>query len=182
MNKGLLGMALLLSIGFNLGLLLSRRPEPEPARLLETVDAGRAEGDPRPSVGDFDELLAELELLPDERRQFLAIHRRFFRHTRQSQARLKALRLEIEAELIRPQPREQRLQEMVREMVQTSLSVEQALIRTTLRGRQLLGPQREGPYLEHLERRLERSRPPRRPSKAPWGRKDAPFDPAARGR
>lgn len=164
MKRWWLILALLLSLGANLGILatlaLGGRQRDEPAgRPLAAADEL---GPPLARLAD------RLDLEGAAREEFVRIHQRFFAVTREQRRRAVELRRRIVRELVSPSPDPDELQDLVRQAAAASAEMEKALVETTLRSRRLLPPGRERVYLRLLTTRLARvgmpepGRPPRR--------------------
>lgn len=148
MRRWWLLVALLLSLGMNLGVLASlglgrwRAPNP--------LAAGRLT-DRSPNV----DLLADrLGLDGPPRQQFLAMHRRFFETVRQSRTQLVRLRRQLHRELVAANPDRGKIDRLLRELARTQLRVEQALAENTLASREILSPQQRRLYFRFLASRL----------------------------
>jgi Spy/CpxP family protein refolding chaperone len=175
-------LALLLSLGVNLGILavlvLHRlRPPPPPPEML-----------PAPVLEAGVERLADrLGLTGDPRQRFVELQRGFFETTRRERQRMVELHQELRAELTSGDPDRQRVEAILGELGQGYSAVEGALARLILDSREVLDPRQQRQYLIFLSRLrgagLERARPGmplRRPFRRRLGRPRGPgAEPAA---
>jgi len=173
-----LWIALLLSLGVNLGILLTLAaggfgPPPggvpaEPNGIENGPRGPRGETPPRGErprrlgEGPPDEprllgrLADRLELRGEERDRFLDLQRRFFRRAFEARRQGTRLQAELGLELTAEQPDRQRIEELVDELVATRRQVDRALVATILETRELLDGRAEQEYLAFVRRLRER--------------------------
>lgn len=163
MKRWGLAIALLLSLGVNVGVLLTLAvggwgnhaevdtalPE-EPDDPAERVDRPweRGGGPPREMTRFVDRLGLEGE----ERERFVELQREFLRTAFESRRRRMELQRELRRELISPEPDRERAERLVRELAETQQAVEIHLVRTVLESRALLSPEQERHYLRFMGR------------------------------
>lgn len=175
MRRWGLWILLVLSLGVNLGVLLTLAVEGRPAG--EAPGEGVAEVDvpevdvPEGKVregellgGDAPErprgrgmrmlrvLADRLELQGEERERFLTLQRSFLRTGGQARHRRLLLQRQLRRELTGPEPDRRRIGELIDELVSTQRTLERSLAESVLETRELLGPDRERGYLVFLER------------------------------
>jgi hypothetical protein len=169
MRRWWLAIALLLSLGVNLGIvsivLLQRlRQQPPLARDL-------------PGVGRGIERLADhLHLEGEHRRRFIELQRRFFFETREQRGRLAELRRRLREELTSPRPDRQRLDETLGAVNRATAELDRSLVSLVLETREILSRPQQREYFRFLAR-LRMGEPPvggrrpgrreRRPFRAP---------------
>jgi hypothetical protein len=172
-------IALLLSAGMNLGLLVALALS-SPALTQQQQVAMRPA-----APGRVPQLANRLGLEGETRRRFIERQRQFFAETAGPRARLPEIRRQVRAELIRPQPDTARIDELLHESADLFLGLERSLVANVLDTRHLLGPEAERKYLDLISRlQLEgpgqlgrlpqaqwpwwwRFRPPQRPPAGP---------------
>lgn len=176
MRRWWLALALLLSLGVNLGILgtlaVQRlRPEPpaagDPAARPETVPP-RPEGAPgkpppeeRPLPPPLLRLTDRLGLEGEERERFLAVQRQFFVATSNERWRLAALHRELRRELFAAAPDRGRIEALLGEIGDTYAALEEAMAQNVLASREILDPEQERQFLELVRRlRAGQLRPP----------------------
>ncbi len=146
MKRWWLVIALLLSVGMNVGLLVALALD-RPAVTQKQQEALRPA-----AAGRIPQLAARLGLEGVERRRFIQRQRQFFAETAVSRARLPEVRREIRAELTRPTPDRARIEELLRESGELFLSLERSLVVNVLDTRALLGPEQERRYIDLISR------------------------------
>jgi hypothetical protein len=139
-------IALLLSVGMNVGLLVALALD-RPAVTQKQQEALRPA-----AAGRIPQLAARLGLEGVERRRFIQRQRQFFAETAVSRARLPEVRRELRAELTRPTPDRARIDELLRESGELFLSLERSLVVNVLETRALLGPEQERRYIDLISR------------------------------
>jgi hypothetical protein len=161
-------IALLLSIGINLGLfaaiLAARRAPPR----------GPAAADRQPpAVERLQKLADRLGLEGEPRQRFVSFQRRFFVETARDRRRLGAVNRQLRLELVGESPDPRRVEGLTAESSGLYLKLERALAANVLASRGLLDPRQERIYLD-LIRQLRPGRgrlaPPGGPPAAPWRR------------
>jgi Spy/CpxP family protein refolding chaperone len=165
-----LWLALLLSVGVNVGILLtlaagpggwpwSQRPErPRAERSWDGPPrgvvphgemAGRHRDGPARHLG---RVADRLGLEGGERERFVAIQEDFLATVRDGRRRRGELHRELRAELTSPEPDRRRVEELLGELSVVQLEMEQAFADAVLASRELLGPEQEEAYLVFLRR------------------------------
>jgi len=148
MNRGWIVVALLLSLGVNVGLVavgLSRRAAVH--RALDAEPAGP------PPVERFGRRLADrLDLDADRRERFVEVQRRLVERTAEERQAVQQVRLELRRELLSPEPDRERLEELLGRLSGREAALNRAFVENVLETRELLaGPELEA-YLRFLER------------------------------
>jgi hypothetical protein len=139
-------IALLLSVGMNLGLLVALALN-SPA-FTQQQQAVMRPGAP----GRVPQLADKLGLEGETRRRFIERQRRFFAETAEPRARLPEIRKQVRAELIRQKPDEGRIDELLREGSDIFLALERSVVANVLDSRRILGPQAERKYVDLISR------------------------------
>lgn len=159
-----LWIALLLSVGVNLGVLatVGTHRFREPARW----DRGpRQEGPPIGRAAD------RLGLEGENRDAFIQIQKEFFQRMEESREELETLRRQLRQELMAENPDQAAVDDLIGEMGQAYSRLDRVFVDNVLKSREILDPEQERRYLEFLERLQQRGRaghrspegPPRKP-------------------
>jgi hypothetical protein len=170
-----LALALLLSVGVNLGILamlaLDRlRPEPVSPLGPETPlpgapgEAAEALRVPLPVLRMAD----RLGLVGEERRRFVEIQMRFFAATVAERRRLAGLHRELRLELTAAEPDHRRVEALLSEIGRAFAALEGALARNVLDSREVLDAEQERLFLEFVRRLRAGQAGPRPGRGAPW--------------
>lgn len=152
MRRWWLIIALLLSVGLNLGILASiaarraRPPEPRGVRAPEIITPGRDILPLLPRLAD------RLGLEGEERRKFLDIQWNLFQETSRHRLRLAEVHREVRRELIRSEPDRPRVDRLLAESARIYLALERSLVRNVLATRELLDPEQERQYMALIGR------------------------------
>lgn len=145
MRRWWLVLALLLSLGINVGILavlaIHRLRPPQPPQPLAPVAAAGVE-----------RLADHLGLEGAERRRFVELQREFFDATRQRRERMVRLRRELARELTSRSPDRRRVEEILAELAGTYAEVEGAFAHLVLDSREVLDPRQQRQYLRFLGR------------------------------
>lgn len=185
MKRWWLLLALLLSVGINLGLLAAfavRRPGPPPG-----PEAGRPTLPPLGGLGAGADPLARVVRLADflglegeERRRFVDLQLSFYQETLKLRAEMGEANRELRRELASPRPDRERIGHLLERSSRIHLRLERALAGNVLASRELLDKRQEQRYLWLIGRLrpagplgLFSDRPPRRePGRrpGPWRR------------
>jgi hypothetical protein len=156
-----LALALLLSLGVNIGILATlavrqtappdrpNRPRPEEPRPL-----------PRPGPGEITDepplraarLADRLGLEGEQRRRFLRIQGRFFAETVRLRTEQAEAFRELRRELAAPEPDRQKIEELTRASARAHLALQQAMVRNVIATREILDPDRERLFLDIISR------------------------------
>ncbi len=146
MRRWWLVIALLLSIGMNVGLLA--------AMVLNGPGAsGRQQAALRPAApGRLQQLANRLGLRGEMRRGFVERQRQFFAETAGPRARLPQLRRQVRAELTGPRPDRAEIDRLLRESAGLYLQLERSVVANVLDSRAVLGPAEERRYVELIGR------------------------------
>jgi Heavy-metal resistance len=146
-------IALLLSVGLNLGILaaiaarragppLQPRGGPKPEIATPGVD-------PLPRLP---RLADRLGLEGETRRKFLDIQWNLYQETSRLRLQLGEVHREIRREMIRREPDRQRVDQLLNESARIYLALERSLVRNILATRELLDPEQEREYLALIGR------------------------------
>ena len=151
MKRWWLVIALLLSVGLNLGILTAilaaRRQGPrEPRPGAEMPNPGN---DPLPRLP---RLADRLGLEGEERRKFLEIQWNLYQETTRLRLQLGEVHRELRRELSGEEPGQARVDSLLNESARIYLALERALVRNVLATRELLGPEKEQEYLQMIGR------------------------------
>jgi len=146
-----LWIALLLSVGVNLGVLatIGTHRFREPARW----DRGpREEGPPIGRAAD------RLGLEGENRDAFIQIQTDFFQRMKESREELETLRRQLRREMTAENPDREVVDGMIEEMGQAYSRLDRVFVDNVLKSREILDPEQERRYLEFLERLQQRGR------------------------
>lgn len=146
MRRWWLVIALVLSLGMNLGLLLA-------LVIGSPAFNQQQQAIMRPAApGRWAQLADRLGLEGEARRRFVQRQREFVAETAGPRARLPELRREVRAELIRPRPDQARIDELLRESSGLFLQLERAVVANVLDSRQRLPPDADRKYVDLISR------------------------------
>lgn len=158
MRRWGLVLALLLSVGVNIGILATLavrrsappdRPRPEERRPLPPADPGEPTEKPPLRAG---RLADRLGLEGEQRRRFLRIQGRFFVETVRLRTEQAEVFRELRRELTAPEPDPQKIQELTRASARTHLALQQAMARNVIATREILDPDQERLFLDIISR------------------------------
>jgi hypothetical protein len=170
MRRWWLVVALLLSLGVNLGLvgmIVARRAFSRPA-MLDRLERAESPG----------EALADrLRLVGDERREFLAVQARLAEVLRQERPRLHRLRDELRDELVSGSPDRARLDRLVEEAAAAQSALDRAFVDNALATREILHGEAYDEFLRFLARFAADPRGGPRPELGPRGGPRPSFGP-----
>jgi len=139
-------IALVLSLGMNLGLLIA-------LALSSPAFAQQQQGVMRPAApGRLQQLADRLGIQGPVRRRFIQRQRQFFAETPGPRARLNEIRREVRAEMTRPEPDRARIDELLREGSGIFLMLERAVVANVLDSRAMLPPDAERKYVDLISR------------------------------
>ena len=146
MKRWWLVIALLLSAGMNLGLLVGL--------VLNSPAVARQQQEAlRPAApGRVPQLADRLGLKGEVRERFIQRQRQFFAETAVPRTRLPEIRRQVRAELIRPHPDQAHIDRLLREGSEIFLTLERSLVANVLETRRMLGPEEERRYLDLISR------------------------------
>lgn len=144
MRRDWMVVALLLSLGLNLGLVLSSLLAHPKAGVPRAVAGGYGEG--------LEPLADELGLAAEKRQAFLARHRQFFAAARAPRERLRELRAELTRELFLEPAERQRINELVAATGTELARFEEELALLVLDIRAMLPAEKQAIYRRFLER------------------------------
>ncbi len=175
MKSWWLVIALLLSIGLNVGILAAisarRNPPAGPPERDQEVEAG-----PRPEDGDLarpepgnpvndpvnnpinnpvpalPRLADRLRLEGEERRKFIDIQWNLFQETTRLRLQRGEIQRELKRELTREETDRKRVDALLAESARNHDAMERALVNSILSSRALLGPEQEREYLRFVGR------------------------------
>jgi Spy/CpxP family protein refolding chaperone len=157
MSRWWLVIALLLSVGLNVGILAAiaaRRAGPPPGKEGRPPQEGQSPAnpaniDPVPRLG---RLADRLKLEGDQRRRFLDIQWNLYQESTRQRLQLNEVHRELRRELTRPAPDRQRVEALLNESSRIHLALERALVNNILSTRELLGSDKEEEYLKIVGR------------------------------
>ncbi len=178
MKRWWLVIALVLSIGMNLGLLIA-------LALSSPAVIQRQQAAMRPAApGRLQQLADRLGIEGPVRRRFIQRQRQFFAETAGPRARLPEIRREVRAELTRAEPDRARIDEMLREGSGIFLMLERALVANVIDSRRMLPPDADRKYVDLISR-LQLDGPGQLghlpPAQWPWWWRFRPPQPSPRG-
>jgi len=159
-----LALALLVSVGINLGFLGVALVRHRAIERWREVRAGEL-----PPPPEFGRRLADgLHLSPRERPRFLELQRGLAEHTLSGRREIFRLREQLRAELLAPQPDRARIDPLIAKLDERQSALNRALVDTLLESRRMLS----GDELQEYLRMLDRFAPGRGPAGAsgPYGR------------
>ena len=159
MKRWWLVLALLLSLGVNVGILATIAV----ARLRPAAAQRAAQP---PAEKRLARLADRLGLSGEERHRFLVLQRQFFATTSRDRKRLQQVYREIRRELVSRQPDSVHLEQLLAESSQLYLKIEQSVTTNVLQTRQLLTPEHETVYLDLIGQM--------RPGQGPFSPPNAP--------
>jgi hypothetical protein len=181
-----LTIALLLSVGVNIGILATlatrravrpeRRPPPpreEPAPPAGPEESGQEGGPPRAG-----RLADRLGLEGEPRSRFLAVQQQFFEQTLRIRLHMTETQREVRRELMSPAPDRRKIDALLQDSARDFLSLEQALATNIVESRKLLDPGQEEEFLRVVASLRPQAaggfgpRPNRRPGPPPWRQDD----------
>jgi Spy/CpxP family protein refolding chaperone len=154
MSRWWLVIALLLSVGLNVGILAAiaaRRAGPPPPREERPPQEKQnpANVDPVPRLG---RLADRLKLEGDQRRRFLDLQWNLYQESTRQRLQMNEVHRELRRELTRPNPDRQRVEALLTESSRVHQALERALVNNILSTRELLGPEKEKEYLKIVGR------------------------------
>jgi hypothetical protein len=145
-------IALLLSVGLNLGILAAiaaRRAQPGPRNPWPGPEMANPAADPLPRLP---RLADRLGLEGEERRKFLDIQWDLFQQMTRLRLQMGEVHRELKRELTRSEPERQRVDALLQESARIYGSLERTLVDGVLATRKLLGPEKEEEYLRLVGR------------------------------
>lgn len=146
MKRWWLVIALVLSIGMNLGLLIA-------LALSSPAFVQQQQAIMRPAApGRLQQLANRLGLEGEVRQRFVQRQRQFFAETAVPRTRLQEIRRLVRAELIRPRPDAAHIDELLREGSDIFLMLERAVVANVLESRRMLPPEAERKYVDLISR------------------------------
>lgn len=160
MKRWWLVIALLLSLGLNVGILLTLAVDRHataghPAwwgRGRPGMERPGPPGGERPGSPRLERLAGELGLQGEARERFVAIQRHFFEAAVAAHRRRMGLQRQLREELTAPAPDRQRVEKLVEALGENQLAFEKAFTASVLDTRELLDPEQERRYLRFLGR------------------------------
>jgi Spy/CpxP family protein refolding chaperone len=169
LKKGWVWVALLLSLGVNIGVLVTIGMSR--ARPQAPIDHPRQPGDMRPA----ERLARHLQLDGSQRERFMEIQQRLFQTVRGNREELVGLRSELRREVMSEAPDPHEVDRLLLRVGEIHMDLDRAMVESVLATRKLLDPEQQERYFEVLERiqrasewggRGDRGRP-RRPERRP---------------
>ena len=145
MKRSWVWVALLLSLGVNIGILATLGT----ARFRERprYDGARPEGAP-----PFARMADHLGLEGETREQFLTIQEDLFKTTRRHRQELESLRRELRREVVSQQPDAARVEQLLEESGEVSRRLDRAMVDSVLATRRVLTPEQQQRYFRVLDR------------------------------
>ncbi len=149
MRRWGLALALLLSLGVNIGILATLavrhgRPPERPGPEEPPPPPGTAEGTPLRVA----RLADRLGLEGEPRRRFMQLQGSFFAETVRLRTEHEETLRELRRELTAPEPDRRRIDELTRASARTHLALQQAMVRNVLASREILDPEQERIFLD----------------------------------
>ena len=147
-------MALLLSLGINVGLLLSRlwdRPA-DPQHRERPMERERPRGEDRGRMDRFEWMSHELGLDSEQQELFSEHQRAFFQQTFEGRARVAQLQGELRRELVSENPDRRRLDTLLGELSTAHADLERGFVEHLLSTRELLEPEQQRQFLRLIGR------------------------------
>lgn len=168
MKRGWVWVALLLSVGVNIGVLATIGV----SRMRSQSRWERTQGEPRQPP--YERLANHLGLEGEGRDQFMQVQQRLFRITRQNQRTLQGLQGELRREIMGENPDSAKVDELLNRIGDIHRDLARELTESVLATRELLSPEQQRRYFRVLERMKDARRfgsregsPPRRPDRRP---------------
>lgn len=161
MKRWWLLVALMLSLGVNVGVLLmiaSHRRAPQQWEETRRAEAERREearrpGDIKPEqMPPLNALADRLRLRGEARDRFLEAQKEFFAEVTSRRIELATLRQELRRELTSPEPDRQRIDRILEETGRATAALDAAFVDNVLAVRGLLGPRQQRAYFRFLGR------------------------------
>ena len=155
MRRWWLVLALLLSLGLNVGILAAigaRRAmllaRPNAARQQQEAANGAGNPNNTDPVPRLTRLANRLKLEGDQRRKFLDIQWNLYQETSRQRLQLNEIHRALRRELTHPAPDRQRVEALLNESSATYLALERSLVNNVFATRDLLGAEKEADYLK----------------------------------
>jgi len=167
-RRWLVPLALLLSVGVNLGILATlglqhwrggHEPPPGPPPEEGAPPPGELEGR-RPNVGP---LADRLGLVGEPRHRFIEMQERFVAGMRERRFELQSLQGALRAELVAERPDRARVEELTTRLGNAYAQLDRSLAENILASRELLTVQQQRQFLRFVESRLQQLRGGERP-------------------
>ena len=152
MRRWWLVIALLLSVGLNIGILAAigaRRAAVLAGKERPPLEAGNPKADPVPRLA---RLADRLKLEGEPRRRFLDIQWNLYQETTRQRLRLNEVHRDLRREMSRPTPDRQRVEELLNESARIYLALERSLVNNVFATRDLLDPEQREEYLKIIGR------------------------------
>ncbi len=146
MKRGWVWVALLLSLGINMGILatigMSR------ARQQDRYERPRDGGEAQPA----ERLANHLRLEGEDRQQFLEIQQQLFRTVQRHRQELGRLRAEIRREVMSDSPDPAEVDGLLGRVGEIHMDLDRAMVESVLATRKILTPEQQERYFQVLER------------------------------
>lgn len=171
MKRWWLVMALMLSVGVNLGLVASwlMPTKQTPALTQNPITQEPSPQPDRPLPRIFVRMAAELGLEGESKEQFLGLQRRFLRRTIGARSQLHQAQAELRRELLAAEPQRQAVQAHLEQMAEARRELETAFAENVLDTRELLEPAQARRFLQMIGRlRQSRDQFRRGPGRSPF--------------
>ncbi|HEX4499047.1 MAG TPA: periplasmic heavy metal sensor [Thermoanaerobaculia bacterium] len=156
MRRWWLVLALLLSLGLNVGILAAIAAR-RATQMARPNAARQAQGANNPAAGNANNvdpvprltrLANRLKLEGDQRRKFLDIQWNLYQETARQRLQLNEIHRALRQELTHPNPDRPRVEGLLSESSQIYLALERSLVNNVFATRDLLGPEKEADYLK----------------------------------
>jgi Spy/CpxP family protein refolding chaperone len=168
MRRWWLPLALLLSLGVNVGVvaMLALRGEPRPGAAPRAPLAAEPLALPGPPTGPegpagreapgrrFEELAAQLGLDADARRRFVQLQSRHFEASREARRRLETARRELAKEFLSGRADRARVEELLRAVQTEQASLDRTLGDLLLEAQEILTPEQQRRFAFFVLQRL----------------------------
>ena len=145
MNRSWLWVALLLSLGINIGVLATIGTAR--SRGKERIERSRVDGQP-----PFARMADHLELEGEVREQFMEIQQELFQTTRRRREHLEDLRGQLRREVTSNDPDSAVVEQLLAELSEVSQDLDRAMVESVLATRRMLSPEQQRSYFQILDR------------------------------
>jgi Spy/CpxP family protein refolding chaperone len=156
-------LALVLSVGINLGLIVSLalRRDRQPASEQQVVPDGHGLSGQRgrPPRG-LHQIANRLGLEGEKRQRFMTLQQQLFSQVGERRPQIARKRMELRREMVASDPDRQRIETQLEEIARLELELEKSFTRTVLDSRELLSPEQERRYTRFLATRIRFERDP----------------------
>jgi len=152
MKRSWVWVALLLSVGINIGILAT-------VGVSRVRREARSERSPdQNGAPPFERIANHLQLEGEEREEFIEIQKRLFRASRQHQEALHQLRAELRHEVMSDSPKPAKVDELLADIGETHKDLNRLMVESVLASRKIMTPEQQRRYVQILERIQDGSR------------------------